>query len=333
MRNPYLDTTTSQQKVFSPLVLALLLIFTCVNSSPAATVRIGLSSDGELAQIAFERGFFKKAGLEVAFRAYPSGKRAMEGLFAGEVDLATTGETPVALNSFERSDFSVVAAIGSIADEFKVLTRKDRGLLSPGDLKGKRLTVQQASAAHFFLSLFLLKNGLSEKEVKITFSPIEEQPQALAEGAVDAVATREPFIDQARKLLGQDLNLLEAPGLYRKLKCLVAANSFIAHNSAQLGKVLSALAAAEDFVKKNQAESARIIAERMGFPYQELLTNWPQRSLRLALDQQLLLTLEDEARWAIKNQLTAKDRIPNYLKFIHVDGLQAIKPEAVTIIW
>jgi NitT/TauT family transport system substrate-binding protein len=50
------------------------------------------------------------------------------------------------------------------------------------------------------------------------------------------------------------------------------------------------------------------------------------------LDQTILVSLEDEARWAMKERLTDKKEIPNYLDFIFMDALEQAKPEAVTII-
>jgi len=50
------------------------------------------------------------------------------------------------------------------------------------------------------------------------------------------------------------------------------------------------------------------------------------------LDQSLVLALEDEARWAIKNKLTSKTKVPNYLNHIHLDALKSVAPSAVTII-
>ncbi len=42
--------------------------------------------------------------------------------------------------------------------------------------------------------------------------------------------------------------------------------------------------------------------------------------------------MEDEARWAMKEGLTDKKEVPNYLDFIFMDALELVKPEAVTII-
>ena len=52
----------------------------------------------------------------------------------------------------------------------------------------------------------------------------------------------------------------------------------------------------------------------------------------MVLDQTILVSLEDEARWAMKERLTDKKEIPNYLDFIFIDALEQAKPEAVTII-
>ena len=40
------------------------------------------------------------------------------------------------------------------------------------------------------------------------------------------------------------------------------------------------------------------------------------------LDQTILMSLEDEARWAMREGLTDKKEIPNYLDFIYVDALE-----------
>jgi NitT/TauT family transport system substrate-binding protein len=42
--------------------------------------------------------------------------------------------------------------------------------------------------------------------------------------------------------------------------------------------------------------------------------------------------MEDEARWMIKNNLTTEKTVPDFLKYIYIDGLKAVKPEAVNII-
>jgi NitT/TauT family transport system substrate-binding protein len=53
---------------------------------------------------------------------------------------------------------------------------------------------------------------------------------------------------------------------------------------------------------------------------------------RVKLDQSLLVTLENLARWAVRRKLTGRMEVPNFLDHIYLDGLKSVKPEAVTVI-
>jgi hypothetical protein len=46
----------------------------------------------------------------------------------------------------------------------------------------------------------------------------------------------------------------------------------------------------------------------------------------------LLLALEDESRWLLKNRPAAGKEVPNYLKYLSVEALQQAAPEAVRIV-
>jgi NitT/TauT family transport system substrate-binding protein len=59
---------------------------------------------------------------------------------------------------------------------------------------------------------------------------------------------------------------------------------------------------------------------------------WPEHQFSLTLDQGLVAAMEDETRWMIANNLTAATQVPDFLNYIYLDGLEAIKPEAVNII-
>ena len=89
---------------------------------------------------------------------------------------------------------------------------------------------------------------------------------------------------------------------------------------------------AESLVMKNPEEARKIISKKLGVSEDEVATIMSGSSFKVSLDQSLLTTLEDQARWAVKNKLTETTKIPNYLNFIYPAALEAIKPEAVTII-
>ena len=61
------------------------------------------------------------------------------------------------------------------------------------------------------------------------------------------------------------------------------------------------------------------------------IPNLPQNQFALSLDQSLVAAMEDEARWMITKNLTSEKSVPDFLKYIYMDGLKAVEPEAVRI--
>ena len=237
----------------------------------------------------------------------------------------------VECGSFERKDFSIIAAVGSSDNDQRLIVRQDHGIQKPKDLRGKHIAAA-APSPRFFLHLFLLKHGMSEKDITLAIKKPEELVPALVKGEIDAFSFREPFLTQAKAALQDKAVIFTEPGLYLKTVYLVALNSFIKDRPQAIRKILRAWIKAEEFIKRYPQQAIEIVSTKQGIPLSEVRQIWPELNLKVSLEQALILSLEDEARWAIKNRLTDKTRVPNYLNFIYLDGLKAVKPEAVTII-
>ncbi len=284
-----------------------------------------------LVMIAEDQAFFSKQGVDVKIKFYASGKLALSGMFSEEVDLATPAETPFVFSSFERMDFSVVATLGSSDNETKIVARKDREIQKPGDLRGKRIATQKASAVHFFLHSFLTKHGLSERDIKLSFKHPDELVPALANGEIDAFSMREPYVSRAKKLL-KDIVVFGEPGLCRMTRNLVAFNTFIKDRPQAVKSVLQALIKSEEFVKKYPERAQRIVSNKTGIKESDIAGHWPDLRFEVSLEQSLLTSLENEARWVIRNKWTDRKKIPNYLNFIYLNALEGVKPKGVSII-
>ena len=284
-----------------------------------------------LTLIAVEKGFFSREGLDITPKPYPSGKRALKGMFAGEVDLVTTAKVPIVFSSFDRQDFSILATLGSTDNSPKVVARMDHGIQERKDLKGKRIATQGGSSAHFFLNSFLTKNRLLKSEVEIIFGKVEKLPEMISEGKVDAVATREPYIVQSWKLLGDRAVIFEEPGLFSKSFNLVAFNSFIENNPKIIRRALRGLLKAEEFVRDHPDQAVRVLAEKLKLPEARVVKVLKLVKLSVHLDGGLLPGLEAQARWAIENNLK-EGEILNYLDFINPGPLKSILPEAVSLV-
>ena len=283
--------------------------------------------------IAENKGYFQEEGLNVEIREFGSGKAALEIMLNQEnLDMVTAAQTPVVFNSFDRSDYAIIAAMVTSDDDVKVLARQDKSIAEPSDLRGKRVGTTKGSTGHFFLGLFLAHNGIKLSDIEIVDVGAGDLAQALAAGSVDAICTWEPHILNARKLLGEKALVLSGKGIFREDFYFVSNWSFIENSQEIVETFLKAMKRGEEFIQEEGAESRSIVSERLKLDAELPDSIWDAFSFRLMLDQTILITLESEARWAMREGLTDSKEVPNYLNFLYLDALEKIKPEAVTII-
>jgi len=299
-----------------------------------ARIAMPLHPTSVLAHVALDQGYFAANGLDVSVKEYPSGKRALDdGLFAGLADIAWSNETPVALAGFQRTDFRIISTTLSADDVNMVIARRDGGIERVEDLRGKRIATQKGSAVHFFLHLLLLEHGLTEQDVQISFLKAEELPGALAAGAIDAFSMRDPYVSQARALLGDGKTItFRAPRIYDQMDVMVMRQDTLEKTPRIAYKALRAMLDAQAFVESHPMETAAIMASRLKVGHRDAAEMLPDLKPNVSLSQSLLVLLESEARWAIKSGLTDRKEVPDYLSLIYVNELKRLKPEVVTII-
>ena len=302
---------------------------------PSTSIRLGIQSSTicALPLIAAEKDFFRKQGVNVDIKHYPSGKLALMGMFDGEVDMAAVADMPIMSNSFKRNDFAVFGQIAWTGQGAWIIARKDAGIQEPQDLKGKRVATQRNSAVHFFLSMFLLKHGIAEDDVDLVFMKAIELPTALSGGRIDAFSMRNPFIDDAKKMIGdQALEMIDSK-VYRQTFNLVAWKEYLKTNSPATEQFLKALAEAEHLAIANEAEAVNAAVAQFGAGREkEVRAGWDNFRFSLTLGQELIVTLEDQARWAIAQKPELGPGIPNYFRLVDTGPMVAVKPEAVSVI-
>jgi ABC-type nitrate/sulfonate/bicarbonate transport system substrate-binding protein len=283
--------------------------------------------------VAQDKGYFQEEGLNVKTIEFDSGKASFGAMLnQRNIDISTVAQTPIMLRSFNRNDFVIIAAIVHSDNDVKVLVRQDKGIKNPSDLRGKKVGITKGSTGQFFLDLFLIYNGVISSKIETIDLKPPELPQAIADGRVDAICTWEPHILKAKKLLGAEALILPSQGIYREDFYFVANKNFVKNNPEILKTFLKSIAKGQKFIQENKEKSISIVSHRLKLDKNLTAMIWDEFRFQLMLDQTILLSLEDEARWAMREGLTDKKEIPNYLDFIYMHALEQVKPEAVTII-
>ena len=282
--------------------------------------------------IAQTQGFFSDEGLDVTLKEYPSGKKATQALFAGEINISTAADMPVVFNSFKRQDFCIIATFTYSYHFVKIIARKDSGIKKGADLKGKKVGANMGTSSHFFLGVSLIHNRLLIPDVEMINIKTVDLPAALRNNEVDAISVWQPYAQKAMQLLGDNAIELPSSEMYRTTFNFSIMKIFAKEHPEILQKFLRAIDKAAAFVRNDREKAQEIIAGKFHLEKNVVNAAWGDFLFGVSLDQPLLVSWDNIARWAIKNRLVNKKKIPNYLNYICLDALQAVKPNSITII-
>lgn len=296
------------------------------------TIGIARSIFSSAAYIAKEQGFFKEQGLNVTLKEYDSGKKAFQAMFAGEVDISTVADMPVVYNRFKRQDFCIFGTFTYSFNQMTMVARRDSGIRTGADLKGKRVGANRGTSSHYYLASLLIYNRLSLRDVKMVPMKMTRLPAALKNKTVDAVSVWPPHTQKAIDLLGDNAIILQDDGIYRLNFNLAVMKPFGKKHPDILEKILRAVDRACAFIETRGSAAGERMAARLNMDKDRVIPLMEKMTFNVTLEQSLLLAWDDIARWAISNKFVDEERLPNYLHAICPNALGTVKPESITII-
>jgi ABC-type nitrate/sulfonate/bicarbonate transport system substrate-binding protein len=326
-------------------VLAILLFLTLIFEScsyeselekkESITMGMEATAVNSLVYIAQDMGFFSANNLEVVINdSYSSGAAATVGMLEGKADISTTAE--LALVRYVLAGQPVLT-IGSI-DMFmhmKLISRKDLGIESISDFEGKKIGVPIKTAADFKLDRFLNLHGVDTSKITIVDVQAPDAVDALINGVVEAIVTWQPNVMIIQDALGERAVTWQVQSDQLMYGILITTKRWIEKNPDSAKRLMKSLLEAEDYLIQNADHARGIVQKRLGYDdYDEryIETIWPEHQFTVRLDQSLILAMEDQARWMIENNLTEEKNVPDFLDYIHSQGLESVRPAAVNLI-
>ncbi len=213
--------------------------------------------------VADKKGMFAASGLDAKVTEFTSGPILFQAMAANQLDVAYVGFAPAA-NWYTRGLQTVTVAKVNTG-QLAVVVRKDSGINSLADLKGKKIaSVKKGSGADAFLRGYVLKEAAQlepDKDVTIISMPSGNMGASLMTKVVDAAFMWEPFTTQY--LLNGETKVLfniedKIPG-YPWYVVLVKKEYFEKNKDAVV-KLLQAHADAVDFLNSSPTAGNDIIA-------------------------------------------------------------------------
>lgn len=303
-------------------------------SAPREKLVIAVSTTphAALLHLAQAKGFFAQEGLDLTLKPVTHGKAALDLLAQGQVDLAAAAEVPFVIAVLNGQPLGIAATVLSVSSEMTVVARRDRGVAQPADLLRKRVGVTFGTSGDYFLWAFLAYHRLAPDRVEMVDVPPLQIAERLAAGAVDAIATWEPLRTRAREALGaQGVSFNEA-NAYTVTHVVVGRNDFMRQRVSSIEKLIRGLLKAEHFVRTQPQQALALTADLLKLEAADLSPGWQALEFRVDLRQSQLITLEDQARWAMARGYAKPQAVPNFLEHIYLGALLAVSPERVTVV-
>ena len=213
--------------------------------------------DEELAKVA--------PGAAVKWSSFPAGPPINESLAAGQQDVGFVGDTPALVGKAAGLDTSAIALTSDGPKSLAVIVGDGSPIVSPKELKGKKVAVTKGSYAHHLLALVLEQGGLTFNDVELINLPVAEIPPAIVAGTIDAGAVWEPILTRFESQKAVRV-LADGTGIKKGLLLIVADNGFLKNRPEQAKALLKAYKRASDFITANPKEAAELISGDVSLP-------------------------------------------------------------------
>jgi NitT/TauT family transport system substrate-binding protein len=303
--------------------------------APGDTVTLGVSPGYYSLPIlvAQEQGFFDAQGLATTIRQYPTGTEGLIALRAGDVDVATASDFGFTAASLAAGgdELRILASLATFEGQ-EIVARRDRGIASPADLRGKRVGVQGGSPLDFGLERHLVLQLIDPGDLTIVDLSYDDCLEAITKGSVDATILFDQRLYEAKQRLGANAAAWPSNSSQDLYWLLVGRADKIAARPETTKRLLAALLEAQAYARAHPVDADATLARTWSRAPASVQYGRDTTRFSIELDQSLIVAIEDEADWLIRRGGTDTATPPNYLRLIYRDALDAVDPYVDTII-
>lgn len=322
------------------LVLLLLLgigLIGCSHDTPAdkleGKIRLGAYSGVEagLVWIAKEQRYFEQVGLDVEIVPFTAGKLAADALSKDKVDIVTCADFVFVKKSFLENDLRVLGAVGA-SNTIWMTAHKSKGIITPGDLKGKRIGVTMGSSGEYFLGRFLASHALEFQDVHTVDMAPPKIVESMLDRSIDAAFTWNPNIYHTQQKLQDGTISFEGQGGQLFYFILLTKEGWLEAYLEHSERLIQALELAEKWIGNHTEEAFQILSETFQVDRSYLEATWEPQRTKIFFPQALLVAMNGEKRWLVRKRLVSANTSPNLKEFLSPGPMKKVKPHAVTVI-
>ncbi len=295
-------------------VMAVAILFGCTNTSSnfglnqsmeKVIIGVQINQDSALVQIAKEKGFFEKHGINAEISEFTAGKFAFQAMLANSADFAVSGDVPITLAKMNGNEFYVISEVGTNPNNSPLLVADD-GTNSIKEFfsKSKRkISTSIGGTPEFSLYLMLRENNINPNNIEIIAQKPEEMVGAFSKKSIDGFVIFEPYISIAEEKSEIKTKIFKLnPSTYPTKYILSSTKQIVDNKPETVKKVLAALKEAERFVKTNPSEAAEIVSKRSKIELKIIQKAMQDYDYTMQISEQLKQNMKMQSDWAIETK-------------------------------
>jgi len=217
--------------------------------------------------IALKKGYFAAEGLDVEAKTVQAGIQAAEAMTSGSADAAVMGDAPAIIAVASGMRLRIVASYGGGEKMHRLVAAPNSGIHRPVDLVGKRVAVQMGSSTHGAFLLFLSKNKVDAKAVKLVPLDPSDMPEAVISGQIDAAVGSEPWPSNIEERVKGCYEVATLSGLGNNFPLvMLVTDRFAKEHPQAVVAALRATQRAVNFMHQHPDQAAALISQTTGVP-------------------------------------------------------------------
>jgi NitT/TauT family transport system substrate-binding protein len=315
-----------------PLRIATLALASlCAMTVHAQSMKLTFSSGVDPATahgiVADKLGLFKKHGLDVTVKKYPSAAAGFRTVVSGENDAGQATDMPVISPLVQGAKLKIVASTRKRLKKYAAVVVSEQ-IKTPADLAGKKIgTARGGSSGQMFMELFLKYHKVSGAQ------PVWLQPQeqliAFSRGDVDAVVVWVPWFHKALTVRpGAHVLAYDMDNNLYSSDALIVITERVAQEPATVKALLRALVEADQYIAKNRKGAEQLLAKELNIKPEDISAQLDTVEQHLALDDIMVKHLCQSAKFLLSSNTIPKE--PDWSSAIADQYLREVAPERVT---
>ena len=215
--------------------------------------------------------FWKQQGLNVDLYRAPGGPAIVEAMISGSIPAGDIGNGPAIIAAARGFPFYYLT-IGAVATPqqsySRIMVRPDSDIRTVHDLRGRTIALhQRGTMEDLSLGALEKRHGIKKSELKITLIPYPNQPQALAQGLVDAIYSVPPSDATAEHKFGMRTLIRTSEFLpWLGYTTLAVRRDFADKNPDSVKRLIKGWILTSRWIRDNAAAARTVSNEFLGIP-------------------------------------------------------------------